>query len=44
MKITKEAYELRWINKQDVYDGLNDKLVAARENIKKFLNSTITEM
>jgi hypothetical protein len=35
MKITREAYELRWINKQDVYDGLNDKLVAARENIKK---------
>jgi len=35
MKITKEAYELGWINKQDVYDGLNDKLVAARENIKK---------
>jgi hypothetical protein len=35
MKITREAYELGWINKQDVYDGLNDKLVAARENIKK---------
>jgi hypothetical protein len=35
MKITKEAYDLGWINKQDVYDGLNDKLVAARDNIKK---------
>jgi hypothetical protein len=35
MKITREAYDLGWINKQDVYDGLNDKLVAARENIKK---------
>ena len=35
MKITKEAYALGWINKQDVYDGLNDKLVAARDNIKK---------
>jgi hypothetical protein len=35
MKITKKAYDLVCINKQDVYDGLNDKLVAARENIKK---------
>ena len=35
IKITRGAYDLGWINKQDVYDGLNDKLVAARDNIKK---------
>ncbi len=35
IKITKEAYELGWIKKQDVYEGLNDKLVAAKDNIKK---------
>ncbi|MGC8964147.1 MAG: FIMAH domain-containing protein, partial [Brevinematia bacterium] len=33
--ITQSAFNLGWISKNDVYEGLNDKLVAAKENIKK---------
>lgn len=35
IKITESSFNLGWISKNDVYSGLNDKLVAAKEHIKK---------
>jgi len=37
IRSTTETYHLGWINKEDVYDGLMDKLDAAKENINKGL-------
>lgn len=35
IEITTSAFNLGWINRYEVYQGLMDKLEAARENIKK---------